>query len=104
MMSLLRKMRRYLCLRDDYALVRNRQRRCNRIQRESQPLPLVVAAAQGADALDAQLVQNHGGFGGGSLAGAGAKKHDVAVAGNLVMALGQRFGGEMERAGQCERV
>ena len=75
-----------------------------RFYRKSEPLPLVVAAAQGADALDAQLVQGHGGFGGGGLAGAGAEEHDVAVAGNLVMALGQRLRREMERAGQCERI
>ena len=57
---------------------------------ETEALPLVVAAAQGADALDAQLVQGHGGFGGGGFAGAGAEEHDVAVAGDLVMARGER--------------
>jgi len=53
----------------------------DRIEGKAQTPPLVEAASEGANALDAQLVQGHRGFGGGSLAGAGAEKHDIAVAG-----------------------
>ena len=74
------------------------------IDGETEALPLVVAAAEGADALDAELVEGHGGFGGGGFAGAGAEEDDVAVAGDLVMTGGERVGREVERAGEGERV
>src|ERR1035441_3416562 len=45
------------------------------VQREAEAFPLVVSAAQRTDALDAQLVQGHGGLGGRGLAGAGTEEH-----------------------------
>jgi len=56
-----------------------------------------------AGALDAELLQSGGGFNGGGVAGAtGAIEDDIAVAGNLMAALGEGLGCDVERAGQGE--
>src|ERR1035438_5546948 len=76
----------------------------HRIHGIAQPLPLVVAAAQWAHALDAQFMQDHRGFGSGGLARASTVKYDVAVARNLEMAGGQGFRRKMKRAGKSART
>src|SRR6185312_37390 len=57
----------------------------------AEALPLFVSAAQRAHALNAKLVKCHGCLGSGSLTGACAEQHDVAIARNLIMAGSQRL-------------
>ena len=74
------------------------------IQGIAEALPFVEAAAQRAHALDAQLVQGHGRFGGRGLAGTGAVKHHVAIARNLVDAGGEGFGRHVHRSRQSKWI
>ena len=94
---------RFLFHRENYALVRSRQGLGDGGQRETEALPLVVAAAQGASALDAELLQSGCSFYGGGVAGAaGAVENYIAVAGNFMAALGEDLGCDVQRAGQGE--
>ena len=74
------------------------------VEGEAEAAPLVEAAAEGADAVDAKAVEGHGGFCGSGLGGASAKENDVLVAGDFVMTGGEGVGGDVARTGEGEGV
>ncbi len=62
-------------------------------------LPAVEAPAERTNAVDAQLMELHGDFGAGLLAGAGAVENDVAVAGDDLVVLRELVGADTNGTG-----
>ncbi len=69
-----------------------------------EPLPLVVAAAQRAHAMDAHLPQRQRHLRRRRLAGAGAEQHNLLIARDALAVLHQLVRRQAERAGQRARI
>ena len=76
----------------------------DRIHRVAEAFPLVKAAAQRTDAIDAEFVQGESGFRCSRFAGAGAVEDDVSIKRDLVAAAGKGVRREMMRSGKSEWI